>query len=85
MSIDLLVEGSPIFDGNGAPAGQDEGFPGASSGSTKGTVAAGPQRDRDVTATTSEVDAVPIVALVLAVGALGFLIWRTRRPPAAQV
>ena len=82
MSIDLVVEGSPIFDGqNGAPAGQDEGLPGASSVSTTGSVAAGPQGDPGVTAATSEIDLVPIVALALAVGALAFLVWRTRRPP----
>jgi hypothetical protein len=83
MSVDLVVEGSPIFDGqNGAPAGQDEGLPGVAPVSTKGSVAAGPQRDLGVTATTPEVDPVPIVALALAVGALGFLVWRTRRPAA---
>ena len=85
MSTELLVEGSPISDGNGAPPGQDEGLPAAPSVSTKGPVATGPQRDRVVTATTSEVDFVPIASLALAVGAFGLLVWRTRRPPAAEV
>jgi hypothetical protein len=79
MSTNLLVEGSPIFDGNGAPAGQDEGLPGLPS-------VRGPGVPGDVatTATPSDIDLVPFAALTLALGALGLLVWRTRRPTASQ-
>jgi hypothetical protein len=85
MSIDLLVEGSPIFDGNGAPAGQDEGLPSLPSVRAPGSAPAQVPRDVVTTATTSDIDLVPFVALALAIGGLGLLIWRTRRPPAPQV
>jgi len=80
MSTHMLVEGSPIFDGqDGAPAGQDEGLPGLSPIPARGSVAAPTRREAVATAPTSEVDLVPIVALGLAIGALGLLVWRTRR------
>jgi hypothetical protein len=84
MSTNLLVEGSPIFEGNGAPAGQDEGLPGLPSVPAPGSTGDPAPRDVVTTATSPDIDLVPIVALVLAVGALGFLAWRTRRPTASQ-
>lgn len=80
MSTDLLVEGSPIFDGNGAPAGRDEGLRGLPSVPAPGV----PGNVVPTTATPSDIDLVPVVALALALGALGFLVWRTRRSTASQ-
>jgi hypothetical protein len=85
MSTNLLVEGSPIFDGNGAPAGRDEGLPGLPSVRAPGSVPApGAPGDVATTATPSDIDLVPFVALALALGGLGLLVWRTRRPTASQ-
>ena len=87
----LFVEGAPLIEGDGAPPGQDEGLPAIApppSGQAAPVAGAAATFRPTVVSSTgagSDVDLVPLVALALAVGALGFLIWRTRRPPAAQV
>jgi hypothetical protein len=82
MTAPLFVEGTPIFDGqDGAPPGRDEGLPALPP--ARGQSAPVPVAGRGATS-ASDVDYVPFVALALAVGALGFLVWRTRRSPAAQ-
>jgi len=82
MMAALTVEGTPIFDGQeGAPPGQDEGLPALPV--LRAQPAPAPVSGAGDSA--SDVDLVPLAALAMAVGALGFLVWRTRRPPAAQV
>ena len=75
--------------GDGAPAGQDEGLPAiaptpvaasAASSDRGGPPGAGRRRPPH----RPSIDLVPFVALAGAVGALGLLVWRTRRPPAAS-
>ncbi len=78
MSVDLLVEGAPIYDGqNGAPPGRDEGLPTMPSveRSIPDQVAGLPDA-----APAPEFDLVPLAALGLAVG--GFLLFMrwSRRP-----
>ena len=74
MSTNLLVEGSPIFDGNGAPAGQDEGCrvlpvpaPGSTGDPAPRTSSPPPRHPTSISSV--------FVALALAVGAL---VWRAR-------
>jgi hypothetical protein len=95
----VRLEGSPIIDQDGAPPGQDEGFPAPNavgSGSPAAAPVGAPVASAGPTASAgsgltplpdpsgTSGDLVPFVALALAVGALGFLVWRTRRPTASQ-
>jgi len=83
MTAFVQVAGAPIFDGQGAPPGQDEGLPAlppAQNGSVRGSVGAavppaGP---------TSDVDLVPLAALIAAVGGFALFLRWTRRPTAAR-
>jgi hypothetical protein len=86
----IRLAGSPILPDDGAPPGQDEGFP-ALQPLTSGAPVAAPvvpvasagvtlRPLADPAGAGSEVDLVPFVALAGAIGALGFLAWRTRRP-----
>ena len=85
----MSISGAPVIAGagDGAPVGQDEGLPAIVP--TPGTASApGPIAEvRPVPAGTpaasSSIDLVPFIALAGAIGALGLLVWRTRRPPAA--
>jgi hypothetical protein len=93
----VRLQGSPIIDQDGAPPGQDEGFP-APNATGSGTSATAPIQApapaasagsgltplSDPSGTAGEIDLVPIAVLALAVGALGFLVWRTRRSTASQ-
>ena len=89
LAATLLVEGLPVTDEDpGAPPGQDEGLP-AIPPSGEGR----PAPDPDVTSSPngapagdgrSGVDPVPLLALVLSIGTLGLLWWRTRSRPAPQ-
>jgi len=87
----LFVEGAPLIEGDGAPPGQDEGLPAIapppSGQAAPGAGAAATFRPTVVSSSGagSDIDLVPLVALALAIGGLGMLVWRTRRPPAAQV
>jgi hypothetical protein len=75
----------------GAPPGQDEGFPAPGAIATTPPVAAPgasavsavPDGStlRPLPDPASAFDPVPFVALAGAIGALGLLVWRTRRPP----
>ena len=93
------LEGAPIIDPGGAPPGQDEGFPaqpGASGSPAAAPVVApvasaaplasagSPLRPLADPSGAGQVDLVPVVALALAVGGLGLLVWRTRRSAASQ-
>jgi uncharacterized protein YdbL (DUF1318 family) len=93
----VRLEGSPILGQEGAPPGQDEGFPAPGAVGSASPAAApvatpvaaasagsGLTPLSDPSGTAGEVDLVPIVALALALGALGLLVWRTRRPTASQ-
>lgn len=87
----LFVEGAPIIDGDGAPPGQDEGLlavvPVPSGQAAPAPAAVATFRPVVVSSSgagSSDLDLVPFVALVGAVGALSVLVWRTRRPPAAH-
>lgn len=87
LTAAMFVEGAPVIEGGGAPPGQDEGLP-AILPSAGGQVVSGPMATiRPISASTggptSEVDLVPFLALAGALGALGLLFWRTRRPPVA--
>jgi hypothetical protein len=93
--IKSLVElaGPPVLEQGGAPPGQDEGFPaGPPASAPPATVPAAPAASAgsglrplsDPTGTAGEIDLVPFVALFGAVGALAFLVWRTRRSSAAR-
>jgi hypothetical protein len=73
----------------GAPPGQDEGFPAPGANATAPPVAApassavpaaGGSTLRPLPDPATAFDPVPFVALAGAVGALGLLVWRTRRP-----
>jgi hypothetical protein len=82
MTAPLTVEGTPIFNGqDGAPPGRDEGLPALPP--ARGQPAPMPVAVAGA-ASASEVDLVPFVALALAVGGLGLLVWRTRRSQASQ-
>jgi hypothetical protein len=93
----IVLRGTPILEQGGAPPGQDEGFPApgttvtpttappAAAVTTAAPVASAgsglrPLSDPNGTAG----DPVPFIALAGAIGALGFLVWRTRRTPATQ-
>ena len=94
----VVLQGSPILEQGGAPPGQDEGFPAPGTTVAPASAAAAPVATAapaasvasgsglvplsDPTGTAGEVDLVPIVALALAIGALGFLVLRTRRASA---
>jgi hypothetical protein len=88
----VKLDGAPIVEQGGAPPGQDEGFPAqpvaseAPVAAPAAPVASGGAALRplsDPTGSAAGVDLVPFVALAGAIGALGLLVWRTRRPPAA--
>ena len=93
----VTLEGSPIIEQEGAPPGQDEGFPAPDAAGSASPAAApveaplasaasagaGLRPLSDPSGTSGEIDLVPLIALALAVGGLGLLVWRTRRPPAA--
>lgn len=97
----VRIEGAPVQpDGAGAPPGQDEGLPalGATAAPTSAPVAAsvasavvpavvGGSSLTPLADPGTEFDPVPFVAFGGAVGALGFLAWRTthRRPPTEQI
>ena len=92
----MVVEGSPLGGGEGAPPGQDEGLPqiapSAGRQAAPGRIAtveslppatratAAPGSPANSTSASADADLVPLVALVGAVAALGLLFWRTRRP-----
>jgi hypothetical protein len=92
----VKLEGSPIIDQEGAPPGQDEGFPAPGAIGSGASVTAqgedpvasaapassGLRPLSDPSGTSAGIDLVPFVALAGAIGALGLLVWRTRRPPA---
>jgi hypothetical protein len=89
----LELAGSPILEQGGAPPGQDEGFPAVPAASvppaaipaaTAASAGSGLRPLSDPTGTAGEFDLVPFVALFGAVGALAFLIWRTRRSTVAR-
>ena len=78
MSVDLLMEGAPIYDGqNGAPPGRDEGLPTMPSVERRSRTRCAGLPDA---APAPEFDLVPLAALGLAVG--GFLLFMrwSRRP-----
>ena len=78
MSVDLLVEGSPFYDGqNGAPPGRDEGLPAMPSLDAR---IPDQRAGQPLAAVDSDLDLVPLVALGLAVG--GFVLFTrwSRRP-----
>jgi len=88
----VRVDGVPVQpEQNGAPPGQDEGFPAPGAIETAAPAAApvastvpaaaGGSTLRPLPDPASAFDPVPFVALAGAVGALGLLVWRTRRPP----
>ena len=84
MSTNLLVEGSPIFDGqNGAPAGQDEGLPASAVGPRPG--ATGDRAPRTSSPPPRHPTSISSRSwrLALAVGALGPVSAHTRRPTAS--
>ena len=91
LTAALFVEGAPLIEGDGAPAGQDEGLPAIAPRppGQAAPVAGAAATFQPVVASSSgadsDVDLVPLVAFALAIGGLGLLMWRTRRPPAAQV
>jgi hypothetical protein len=77
----VQVGGAPIFDGEqGGPAGRDEGLPTLPpnvrqqvSGVAAGTTSGGDP--------ASDMDLVPVAALVAAIGGLALFVSWTRRPP----
>ena len=86
----LTIDGTPVSVGDeGQQPGQDDVFAGSGVGGELQVtpIPALPIVDGAVlggaATTSSNIDLVPFVALAGAIGALGLLVWRTRRPPAA--
>ncbi len=83
----LTIAGIPVPVGDeGQLPGRDDILAGSGAEPQATPVPALPIVDASVLgdAGSSGVDLVPLAALALAVGALGLLVWRTRRSPAAQ-
>jgi len=89
LSTPMSISGTPIVvsGGDGAPVGQDEGLPAivptAGAAAAPGPIAEVQPLPAGTSTASASIDLVPFVALAGAIGALGFLVWRTRRPPAA--
>jgi hypothetical protein len=91
VTIESVVRlaGAPITEGGGARRGQDEGLPALqpmrSEPPAAVPIASSVVSLSPVTGATDtvspDVDLVPFVALAGAVGAVGLLVWRGRRPP----
>ena len=84
----LIIDGIPVPVGDeGQLPGRDDIFAGSGVEPQATPIPALPIVDGTVLGEvgSSDMDFVPFVALALAVGAFGLLVWRTRRPPAAQV
>jgi hypothetical protein len=82
MTAFVQVEGSPIFDSqNGAPPGRDEGLPArpAATGPAALAGAASPP-----TESASDIDLVPLAALLAAIGGFALFARWTRRPPVSR-
>lgn len=80
MTAFVQVDGAPIFDGqNGAPPGRDEGLPGLPAAMDQAAPgAAGTAGPRAEPA--SDIDLVPLAALLAAIGGLALFVRWTRRP-----
>jgi hypothetical protein len=89
LATPMSISGTPIVagGGDGAPVGQDEGLPAIvptpGTASAPGAIAEVRPLPAGTSTASSSIDLVPFVALAGAIGALGLLVWRTRRPPAA--
>jgi hypothetical protein len=83
----LIIDGIPVPVGDeGQLPGRDDVFAGSGVEPQATPIPALPVVDGTVLGDvgSSDMDLVPFVALALAIGALGLLVWRTRRSPAAQ-
>ncbi len=92
----VRIDGVPVQpEQQGAPRGQDEGLPALGDNGNVTTppvvpiasavsATVGGSTLRPLPDPGSELDPVPFIALAGAIGALGFLIWRTRRSSAAR-
>lgn len=83
----LIIDGIPVPVGDeGQLPGRDDIFAGSGAEPQATPIPALPIVDGAVLGDVgaSEMDLVPVVALALAIGALGLLVWRTRRPPITQ-
>ena len=78
MSVDLLVEGTPFYDGqNGAPPGRDEGLPAMPS---LEALIPDQRAGQPLAAAEPDLDLVPLVALGLAAGGFVLFMRWSRRP-----
>ena len=83
MSVDLLVEGTPIYDAqNGAPPGRDEGLPARASVERQISDQGASQT---LAAPAADVDPVPPAALALAVGGFVLFMRWSRRPTRPRI